>query len=129
MSKHFHTDSERKYSAPTDYLRSELVRSLYLVNQKVAKYRYRGQTGLMREIMQDICGAYRYFMTYARVNGIKFSNSERKLIRKTERYYSYHDVYILPAEAKQLLDLLTRLAYKSGLYNVHRLQSPDEEGI
>ncbi|MFW6121047.1 MAG: hypothetical protein ACOC80_09150 [Petrotogales bacterium] len=130
MKKEFETKSERKYSVPTDYLRDQLIKALYEVTEKVAGYTDRGQIGKMRGIMIKMHPVYNYFRTYAEANSIKFSDRERRVMDKTNKYYSgYKHVKITPSEAKILLDLLTRLAYRSGLYNIHRLQSPEEEGI
>lgn len=122
-------DKKKRYSAPTDYLRDQLIKTLYSVSQEIARYRSRSQTGLMRKIMEALHPVYNYFKTYAETNKIELSEHEKRVFNRADRYYSRHDIIILPHEAKTLLDTLTRLAYQSGLYNIHRLSSSDEEGI
>lgn len=126
----YRADNENKYSAPTEFLREELVRCLYRGSLISAKYRSTSQINHMRNFMETIAPAYWYFLVYADENDIKLSEEQKRIIRKANAYYDYsNSIRLSPSEINKILRILIKLAYRSGLYNVHSLKHPDVEGV
>lgn len=128
MFDDFKKKKDRRFAAPTDELRKELIHSLHGAHALAARYRNPQQTALMRELMTQLYPAFNYFSVYVQMNQINL-NSGKDVMDKAEAYYEDKRVKITPREATRLVRTLTMLGFNSGLYNVHRLQSPDEEGV
>lgn len=129
----YKADKKRKYSAPTEELRRELIRAILAAHRKSAEYDHPSKAGTMREFMTLIHPAYGYFSQYKKTNQITLSDERERVMKKANRYYLNGDDSkrnrLSPREAKILLRAITQLGFDTGLYNVHRLSAMEEEGI